>query len=78
MKQKSMSKMSLHFDTLSQFRVNQSLLLLFKHDVCLEEKHQIPIDLTPRGLEPTIYRTRGKCTALEAIVLTITIMKRFS
>ena len=47
-----------HFDTLSQFRANQSLFLLLKHDACLE---QIPTDLTSRRLEPTIYHTGGKC-----------------
>jgi hypothetical protein len=51
--------MSLHSDTLFWFRANQSLLLLLSA-ACLTEKQQIPIGLTPPGLEPTIYRTRGE------------------
>jgi hypothetical protein len=34
--------MSLHFETLSRLRANQSLLLLL-NDACLAEKQQIPI-----------------------------------
>ena len=55
-------QMSLQLDTLSWFRANQSLLLLL-NAACLEEKLQIQkkvFDLTPPGLEPTIYHTRGE------------------
>jgi len=54
--------MSLHSDTLYWFQANQSLLLLL-NAAYLGEKQQIPIlafGLTQPGLEPTIYRTRGK------------------
>ena len=55
--------MSQHSDTLSWFRVNQSLLFLLNAG-CLAEKQQIPIlllySLTRSGFEPTIYPTRGK------------------
>jgi hypothetical protein len=52
--------MSLHLDTLSWFRANQSLLFLL-NAVCLAEKQQIPIfDLTRSRLEPAIYNTRGE------------------
>ena len=53
--------MSLHSDTLSRFRANQSLLFLL-NDVCLAEKQHVPIviifGMTRLGLEPTIYNTR--------------------
>ena len=53
--------MSLHLDTLSRFRANQSLLFLIDA-ACLAEKQQIPISvfsLTRQELEHTIYRNRG-------------------
>ena len=51
--------MSLHSDTLSWFRANQSLLFL-RNDACFAEKKQIlksVICLTYSRLEPTIYNT---------------------
>jgi hypothetical protein len=54
--------MSFLLDTLSGFRVNQSLLLLLKF-ACLAEKQQTPITvsgLTWPGLKPKIYRTWDK------------------
>ena len=57
--------MSLHSDTLSWFRANQILLLLF-NAVWLVEKHQLLISqvfgLNRQGYEPTIYSTRGEHT----------------
>ena len=56
--------MSPHSDTLSWFRVNQSLLFP-PNAACLAQKQQIPIsvfDLSQPELEPTIYHTRGKHT----------------
>ena len=54
--------MSLHSDTLSWFQAYQCFLVL--NDVCLAEKHQIPIfivfGLTQSGLELMIYNTRGE------------------
>jgi len=50
--------MSLHLDTLSWFRANQSLVFCL-NAVCLTEKQQLPsfivFCLTCLGLEPTIY-----------------------
>ena len=55
--------MSPHSDTLSRFRVDQSLLFLLIA-ACLPEKQQISIcivfGMTRLGLEPTIYRNRGE------------------
>ena len=55
--------MSHHSDTLFWFRANQSLLFLL-NAACLAEKQQIPILYylvwPDRGLEPTIYRSRGE------------------
>jgi hypothetical protein len=55
--------MSLHSNTLSWFRANQSLLFLL-NAACLAEQQHIPIflffGLTRPGLEPTVYRTRGE------------------
>jgi hypothetical protein len=58
----SVVDMSLHSDTLSWFRANQSLFFLL-NDVCLAEKQHIPMlvfGLTRLGIDPTIYRTRGE------------------
>ena len=53
-------EMSLHVDTLSWFRVNQSLLLVLKA-ACLPEKQQILfVKSSRRGLEPMTYFTRGE------------------
>ena len=53
--------MSPHSDTLSWFWASQSLLFLL-NVACLEKYQQIPslYGLTRLGLEPTIYRTRGR------------------
>jgi hypothetical protein len=55
--------MSPHSDTLSWFRVDQSLLFLL-NAACLPEKQQISIcivfGMTQLGLEPTISRNRGE------------------
>ena len=54
--------MSPHSDTLSWFRVNQSLLFLL-NVACLAEKQNSNFTvfcLTRSGLEPTIYLTRGE------------------
>jgi hypothetical protein len=55
--------MSPNSHTLSLSRADQSLLFLF-NAACLPEKQQISIfivfGMTRPGLEPTIYRTRGK------------------
>jgi hypothetical protein len=54
--------MSLQSDTLSWFRLNQSLLLLLNY-ACSAEMQTIPIlvfILTRQWLELTIYPTRGK------------------
>ena len=56
--------MSLHSDTLSWFRANQSLLFLLTA-ACLAAKQQIPISvfgLTRSGGKPTIYSTLGEHT----------------
>jgi hypothetical protein len=54
--------MSLHLDTLSWFRANQSLLLL-RNAVYVAEKQQITnfivFGLTQSGVESTIYCTRA-------------------
>jgi hypothetical protein len=54
--------MSLHSDTLSGFRANQSLLFLLNNVVCLAEKQnlQIVYGLTQQRLESKIYHTRGE------------------
>ena len=59
--------MSLHSDTLSWIRANQSINCSCSlEDECLAEKQQISIllsfGLTRPGLEPTIYHTRDEYT----------------
>ena len=69
--QKSVDRHVPHSDTLSWFRVNQSLLTLLTA-VCLVEKQQIPIlyfGLTWSELEPMTYCIRGdhanqRCSSL--------------
>jgi hypothetical protein len=62
--------MSLHSDTLSWFRTNQSLFFLL-NDACLAEKQQVPI------LKSLVWLDRGSnpwSTTLEPSMLTVTIL----
>jgi hypothetical protein len=73
--------MSLHSDTLSRFRANQSLLFLL-NAACGEARNTnfIVFDLIRPELEPMIYRTRGKhanhyATLLAWSLTSVIIMK---
>jgi hypothetical protein len=52
--------MSIHSETVSWFRANQSLLFPI-NDACLATNtYFIVIGMTRSGLEPTIYHSRGE------------------